>query len=137
MTSTYRSSFHSAVDAANFGDTRSKSAMSEAQLRAAAALNEQGRRKRGNAEPSNVALPRTLAWAATLPPGVRPQELIRSFGRIANLLAASWDNAEATVAYLHELIVDTRGCRSGFPPEVASELLALQRHYAFAVRWKR
>ena len=136
MTSIYRSSFHSAVETANFAESRAKSAMSEAQLRAAAALNEEGRRKRSKAEPTNAPLPRTLAWAARLPREVQPQELLHSFGRVANLLAANWDNAEVTVAYLHELLVDTRGCRSGFPPKVASELLSLQRYYALSV-WIR
>lgn len=137
MTSIYRSSFRSAVQTANFAGSQPKSAMSEAQLRAAAALNEEGRRRRSKAEPSNAALPRTMAWAARLPREVQPEELMRSFGRIANLLAANWDNADATVAYLHELLVDTRGCRSGFPPKVASELLALQRYYALSVAWNK
>jgi hypothetical protein len=104
--------------------------MSEAQVRAAKAQNEAGMLRRSKAEPSNIALPRTLEWAFNLPRDVQPRELIRSFGRVANLLAASWDDAEATVACLHELLVDTRGCRRGFPPHVTSELLALQTYYA-------
>ena len=104
--------------------------MSEAQVRAAKAQNEAGMLRRSRAEPSNIALPRTLEWAFKLPRDVQPQELIRSFGRVANLLATSWDDAEATVACLHELLVDTRGCRRGFPPNVTNELLALQTYYA-------
>ena len=52
-------------------------------------------------------------------------------GRIANLLAANWDDAAATTACFHRLLVDSRGCRSGFPPNVTSELLTLQRYFAF------
>ena len=107
-----------------------KSPLSEAQLRAAAAQNEAGKRNRSKAEPSNVALPRTLEWAFKLPREVQPHELLRSFGRVANLLAANWDDAEATVACLQDLLVDTRGCRQGFPPKVANELLVLQTYYA-------
>ena len=104
---------------------------SEAQLLAAAARNEAEKSSRGKATPTNVALPRTLAWAAKLPPNVQPKELLRSFGRIANLLAANWDDAAATTACFHRLLVDSRGCRSGFPPNVTSELLALQSYFAF------
>ena len=104
--------------------------MSEAQLRAAAAQNEAGKRMRSKAEPSNIPLPRTLEWAFGLPREVQPHELMRSFGRVANLLAANWDDAEATVACLHQLLIDTRGFRRGFPPMVAKELLTLQTYYA-------
>ena len=107
-----------------------KTPLSEAQVRAAAAQNEAGKRNRSKAEPSNIALPRTLEWAFRMPREVQPHELLRSFGRVANLLAANWDDAEATVACLHELLVDTRGCRRGFPPQVTKELLVLQTYYA-------
>jgi hypothetical protein len=108
-----------------------KSHISDAQLHAVIARNEAGKRMRSKAEPINVALPRTLEWAFKLPREVQPQELIRTFGRVANLLASNWDDAEATVACLHQLLVDTRrGCRRGFPPNVVNELLALQTYYA-------
>src|SRR4051794_46349 len=57
------------------------------------------RDKRRPGEPSNVSLPRTLAWATHLPPRIQPHGLLRSFGRVANLLAANWDDADATYAY--------------------------------------
>ena len=108
-----------------------KSHISDTQLHAVIARNEAGKRMRSKAEPSNIALPRTLEWAFKLPREVQPQELIRTFGRVANLLASNWDDAEATVACLHQLLVDTRqGCRRGFPPSVVNELLALQTYYA-------
>ena len=108
-----------------------KSRISDTQLHAVIARNEAGKRMRSKAEPSNIALPRTLEWAFKLPREVQPQELIRTFGRVANLLASNWDDAEVTVACLHQLLVDTRqGCRRGFPPNVVNELLALQTYYA-------
>ena len=125
MRSIYRSSIGNAT---NTGYLEKKS---EAQLRDAAARNEAGKSKRSNGEPTNVALPRTLEWAFKLPLDAQPHELIRPFGRVANLVAANWDDTEATVACLNDLLVDTReGCRTGFPPKVVDELLVLQTFYA-------
>lgn len=104
---------------------------------AAAARNEAEKGKRSKAEPVNVPLPRTLEWAFKLPRDVQPRELLRSFGRVANLLAANWSDAEATAACFNQLLVDTRGCRRGFPPEVVNELLALQTYHAFCASWNR
>ena len=125
MRSIYRSSI------GNLTTTGYIEKKSEAQLRDAAERNEAGKRKRSKAEPTNVALPRTLDWAFKLPRDVQPHELMRSFGRVANLLAVTWDDTEATFACLNQLLVDTRdGCRSGFPPKVVDELLVLQTFYA-------
>lgn len=126
MTSIYRPSVASLTD--------TKPGKSEAQLRADAARNEAEKSKRSKAEPINVALPRTLEWAFDLPREVQPKELLRSFGRVANLLAANWGDAEATAACFAQLLVDTRGCRRGFPPDVVNELLALQTYYALSGR---
>jgi hypothetical protein len=106
--------------------TRPPAEKSQAQLRASEAVNEAERSKRSKATPNNVALPRTVVWAAKLPGDVQPQELIRSFGRIANLLAANWDDAQATAACFNQLLTHSRGYRRGFPPKVVTELLALQ-----------
>jgi hypothetical protein len=93
------------------------------------AHEEAERSKRSRGAPSNVPLPRTLAWAAGLPSEIRPHELIRSFARIANLLAADWDDRDATSDYFDHLMTDKRGTRKGFPPEIAAELRALCSHY--------
>jgi len=102
---------------------------SEEQLRADRAREELERSRRSKGAPSNVVLPRTLAWAVKLSPDVRTDELMRSFPRIANLLAANWDEPEATYAYFDRLLVDSRGNRKGFPRAVESELIALRRYY--------
>jgi hypothetical protein len=81
------------------------------------------------AAPGNVALPRTLEWSQQLPAEVRPRELLRSFGRIANRLAADWAETAPTYAYFDQLLVDRRGNRRGFPPQVKAELEALRRSY--------
>ena len=123
MTSIYRPKIGTLIE--------TKAPISDAQLRVVIAQNEDGKRNRSKAEPSNIALPRTLEWAFRLPRDVQPHELIRSFGRVANLLASNWDDAKGTVACLHQLLSDTRqGCRRGFPPNVVNELLALQTYYA-------
>jgi hypothetical protein len=103
---------------------------SEAEKRADAAHEEAQQQRRSRGEPNNAPLPRTLTWAASLPADVRPHELLRRYGRIANLIAASWKDADATYPYLDGLLVDRRGNRKGFPPEVMSELLALRTHYS-------
>ena len=41
---------------------------------------------------------------------------MRSYGRIANLIASSWDDRDATYRYFDELLQDRRGNRKGFPP---------------------
>jgi hypothetical protein len=95
-----------------------------------AADREQAERaKRSKGEPANIPLPMTRAWFERLPADVRPHELLRSFGRIANLLAASWNEPEATNRYFDHLLVDRRGSRKGFPTEVMREIFALRAHY--------
>ena len=102
---------------------------SVAELRAEQLREEAGKSKRKGGEPLNVPLPRTLAWAADLPPEVRPHELIRLYARIANQLASGWDEPDATRAYLNELLVSRRPRRKGFPKQVESEIVALSLHH--------
>lgn len=102
----------------------------ETELRLAAMREEEAKAKRSKGEPVNVPLPRTVAWAASLPASVRPTELLKKYARVANLLASTWDDREATFRYLDELLVDHRGSRQGFPPLVAAELARLKAHYA-------
>lgn len=87
------------------------------------------RKKRSRAEPTSIALPRTLAWADTLPVEVQPTTLILRYGRIANLLALDWNDARAIAADFDQLLIDRRGNRKGFPPIILSELRARAQHY--------
>ena len=75
--------------------------------------------------PANSALPRTLKWADELPPRVKPVALLRQFPRIANLIAAAWDELAQFEMYMDSLLTDKRGRRKGFPPDVIAELSAL------------
>lgn len=110
--------------------TKPRVEKSEAELRAIAAREEVEKKKRGKAEPANILLPRTKEWAATLPPEIQPHELMRAFGRVANLLAASWKDPQATTKCFYSLLTDTRGGnRKGFPPKVKAELVVLQSYF--------
>ena len=79
---------------------------------------------------NNVLLNTTLTWMARLPKDVRPMVLARRFPRIANRIAESWRLVARCEEYFDALVVDSRGKRKGFPPEVAQELTNLRGFYA-------
>ncbi|MGB7289689.1 MAG: hypothetical protein WBC62_06250 [Candidatus Macondimonas sp.] len=58
------------------------------------------------------------------PPQDAPCALERQFKRIADKIAESWPSP-ACARYIDSLLVDSRGGRQGFPPEVISELFLL------------
>ena len=78
---------------------------------------------------SAVLLDETSLWIAELPANVRPITLARQFPRIANSIAELWRRVARCKEYLDTLVVDERGDRSGFPPEVAQELTELHEYY--------
>lgn len=86
-------------------------------------------RKRKTA-PLDVILPSTLLWAGDLPKQVRPLALMRRHPRIANLLAANWNDPAAFHKYLGNLLVDRRGGRQGFSSEIKEELVRLRTAYS-------
>ena len=79
---------------------------------------------------NNILLNTTLTWMARLPKDVRPMVLARHFPRIANSIADLWRRVARCEDYLDTLIVDGRGNRTGFPPDVAQELTYLRGFYA-------
>ena len=81
------------------------------------------------ATPVSKPLHRTLMWVADLPQDVRPSALLRDYARIANVIAAAWGDRSCLHAYMESLFTDSRGNRRGFPPDVLSELQAIQRYY--------
>jgi hypothetical protein len=93
------------------------------------ATQRQDRKRGRKAAPANVPLPRTLAWVESLPPSVKPAALLRQYARIANVLAAAWDDPKATSSYMNCLFRDDRGDRRGFPPDVLRELMALREYH--------
>ena len=82
------------------------------------------------AAPFNKLLGSTVRWADALPPEVRPRALMDKYPRLANMAAASWEIEKAFRDCLDLLLVDRRGGRKGFPPEVIAEFEGL-RNYRF------
>ncbi len=81
---------------------------------------------RRTSEPANGLLKPTFAWAATLPIDIQPRTLLYKFPRIANLIAAMWQDPNSLRRYVDDLLVDSRGNRQGFPLEVLRELFKLR-----------
>jgi hypothetical protein len=84
---------------------------------------------RRSLQPLNQQLPATAKWAAGVPVEVQPLALVQMFPRIANNLARLWHDNIGLQNYLDDLLVDRRGGRCGFPPEIQSELLILRAYY--------
>jgi hypothetical protein len=53
---------------------------------------------------------------------------MRQYPRVANMIALLWGEPTRTALdrYMEALLVDTRGNRRGFPPEVANDLMVLR-----------
>ncbi len=85
--------------------------------------------QRRMSEPANGLLKPTFAWASTLPLEVQPRTLLYKFPRIANLIAAMWQDSNSLRRYVDDLLVDKRGTRQGFPVEVLRELFLLRAYY--------
>lgn len=68
-----------------------------------------------------------MAWAVALPPWLRPHALCDRYPRVANQLAARWDDPRERREAMLDLIIDRRGGRRGFPPDVRLEIEALWR----------
>lgn len=66
-------------------------------------------------------------WLRRLPGRERPLALCSMYPRLANRLAATWDDPAQTEAIFDELMIDRRGGRLGFAPLVAGELMRLHR----------
>jgi len=96
-------------------------------VRPATVKDWDGERRPTPAEPLNDA---TVAWLGSLPFNLRPRALARQFPRIANRLCELWKRPAQCDAYFKKLIMDERGGRKGFPPEVAAELSTLADHYS-------
>jgi hypothetical protein len=71
----------------------------------------------------------TKAWLQKLPDEARPTALPEQFARIANRISSLWKHPDELIEYIDELLVDSRGGRSGFPMTVAMELATLKDYY--------
>lgn len=79
--------------------------------------------------PNDALLPTTVSWAARLPVEVRPIQLMKQFARVANRVATTWRDADAFYGCIGDLLIDRRGGRRGFPPEVSRELFLLRDYF--------
>lgn len=62
------------------------------------------------------------------PQEVYPQQLLASFPRIAERIAGLWGHREIE-AYFQDLMIDERGNRHGFPPEVLMDIFRLRTYH--------
>ena len=81
------------------------------------------------AQPANITLPHTKRWFGNLPAQVKPHALLAQYPRIANSLAANWNEPKTLHQCLYELLIDRRGNRQGLPNDVMHELLALRAYF--------
>jgi len=79
-------------------------------------------------QPLNQQLPAAVRWATGLPSEFQPRALLQRFPRIANELARVWHDDTARQLHLDDLLIDRRGGRQGFPPEIHQELLMLREY---------
>ena len=87
-----------------------------------------GPHERRRLQPLNQQLPSTAKWAASLPAGLHVRGLLQTFPRIANAIARKWEDDAGFGEYLDELLIDRRGGRQGFPPEIQHELVLLREY---------
>jgi hypothetical protein len=71
----------------------------------------------------------TLDWAAHLPDGVLPSALMCRHARVADLIAAMWNDPEALRDYLDVLLSPDGRRRRELAPDIIAELTALQSYY--------
>lgn len=72
----------------------------------------------------------THLWLRDLSRAVHPTQLCRHHPRIANRIAKHWADPRRTEKLLHDLMVDRRGNRRGFPARIADEIDRLYRYNA-------
>lgn len=86
-----------------------------------------------------VLLSDTHLWLRRIPGRLQPKQLCRFYPRVANRLAACWNDPVAFEKLLHDLLVDRRGGRAGFSPRIVVELQVLGRFRKRAIEptWRQ
>lgn len=62
-------------------------------------------------------------------PELYPHHLEERFPRLVTKLVSAWDSPEKAAAVFDDLLIDRRGGRQGFPPEIAREIFRLSVAY--------
>jgi hypothetical protein len=75
----------------------------------------------------------TKKWIEKLPPEAHPTQLGEKYPRLLNRISSLWRHPDELMEYLNELIVDTRGDRSGFPIAIVTELVNIKDYYEMNV----
>ena len=88
--------------------------------------NWESKRKAASAESLRTA---TIQWILKLPPHVQPRHLQVKYPRVANRIAALWQESTGCESYLDDLLTDKRGGRKGFPLNVAQEVASIRDYY--------
>lgn len=86
------------------------------------------------AAPADFLLPLSGRWFKALPSDRAPRALVISYPRIANLIAAQWNEGRGAQYLLEDLLTDRRGGRKGFPAPVRDDLLRLREHWYSGTR---
>ncbi len=73
--------------------------------------------------------PSAVAWIHALPQEIQPLMTASRYVRIANRIAALWNQPARCSAYLSDLLIIRRNARRGFPVEIAREIGNLSVHY--------
>lgn len=76
-----------------------------------------------------VLMPMAQHWLAQLPPDLVPRALADRFPRIVNQLVLRLPYPDELADYVDSLLVDRRGNRQGFAPDVLRDLLRLHEYF--------
>ena len=63
-------------------------------------------------------------------PELYPHMLERTYPHIIAKIASAWPSARQAQTLFNQLLIDDRGNRQGFPPEVGREIMRLAIFYA-------
>jgi len=84
--------------------------------------------RRPSVPADSQVLAQTSDWLDALPARARPVHLPVKFPRIANEVARLWRDTAELDLYFKDKEFSTRGDRTGFPPIIKEELLAMHLH---------
>ncbi len=90
-------------------------------------------KRRRPASPADRALTgETIEWMLGLPEAIRPEQLAARMPRLANQIAAAWNDRLRCASALRALTIDDRGGRRGLPIDILAEVQFLHRHLSGA-----
>ena len=69
------------------------------------------------------------SWLTALPVEVTPFVLSYRYPRIVNRIVASFQSSRHLATYMGSLLVDVRGGRKGFPPDVLRDLMKVHMYF--------